>query len=92
MTPKQATKAHEKGDLREGTLVNQMYGFLCGERFNGRVLGVDCHDGVVQGLAVQWPDETTPDKVRIEDVALAEESHKPSLRDRFKTIFSRAQA
>jgi len=93
MTPKQATKAHKKGKLREGTLVNQMFGFLCGERFNGQVLSVDFRDGAVHSLTVQWPDQTTPDtKVPIEDIALAEDANKPSLLDRIKALFNRAPA
>lgn len=90
MTPKQATKAVKKGKLRDGVLVNQMYGFLCGERFNGRVLSVNYRDGAVYALTVQWPDEASPDKVFIEDIILTEDANKPSWLDRLKTFFNRA--
>jgi hypothetical protein len=75
MTPKQATKAHKNGSLRKGVLVNQMYGFLCGERHNGEVLSVDCAEGVVGAVTVQWPDEATPDKVFIEDIILTADAN-----------------
>lgn len=93
MTPKQATKAYQRGKLHEGALVRQPYGFLRGERHNGRVLSVDCNtDGEVCGMRVQWPDEDIPGYAHIEDLELPGETNKPSLRARIKTLLTRFHA
>lgn len=86
MTPEQATKAIKKNKLHEGALVNQMYGFLCGERFNGRVLSINYRYNSIHTLTVQWPDQASPDKVFIEDIILTEDANKPSWFDRIKTF------
>jgi hypothetical protein len=91
MTPKQATNAYQRGELREGADAHQPYGFLRGERNNGRVLSVDCKSGGdVRGATVLWPDESTPVYVDIEDLDLAATPCKPTLRDRVKALFSHA--
>jgi hypothetical protein len=93
MTPKQATKAYQRGDLREGTLVNQPYGFLIGELHDGQVLSVDCNAaGAVKGVVVQWPDDAAPVYAPIEDLTLEREDVKPTLLNRVQSFFARQAA
>jgi hypothetical protein len=93
MTPQQATDAYQSGDLREGTLVNQPYGFLLGELHDGQVLSVDCNAaGAVKGVVVQWPDDATPVYAPIEDLTLAREAVKPTLLNRVQLFFTRRAA
>ena len=93
MTPKQATNAYQRGDLREGTLVHQPYGFLLGELHDGQVLSVDCNAaGAVSGVMVQWPDDATPVYAPIEDLTLAHEAVKSTLLNRVQSFFARHAA
>jgi hypothetical protein len=93
MTPKQATKAYQRGDLRNGTLVNQPYGFLLGELHDGQVLSVNCNAaGAVRGVVVQWPDDATPVYAPIEDLTLAHEVVEPTLLNRVQSFFARHAA
>ena len=88
MTPKQAAEAYERDELREGATAHQPYGFLRGERNNGRVLSVHCNISCeVRGATVLWPDESTPVYVDVEDLDLAGAPSKPTLRDRIKIFF-----
>jgi hypothetical protein len=93
MTPQEALTAYQRGKLQEGTLVHQPFGFLQGERLNGRVHSVCCRtDGEVYGVMVQWQDEVTPIYAQIEEINLGDKPDTfdtPTLLARAKAFFNR---
>jgi hypothetical protein len=93
MTPQEALTAYQSGKLQDGTLVHQPFGFLQGERLNGRVHSVCCRtDGEVYGVMVQWPDEPKPIYAQIEELDLGDKPDTPdtvTLMARAKAFFTR---